>query len=156
MTTYIMSRTREGLDAPDAVRGPQIFELPRLITDMTSPTWEGMCQPGTNELDPRGYVAPQPGHEGRGMISAWIPGTSTRQAANTKHLVWVRAQRDVLNDLADLRDRYKAASAEQKDLAAQRDELIKRAADEGLLVGAIAEAAGISSQRVSQISPRQK
>lgn len=92
MTTYTIATTREGLDAPGALAGPDLVALAECITDRPHPQWEGMCTYGTSELDPRGFVGPLPGKTGRGLITAHRPGENINTPRTQRMIVWVSAR----------------------------------------------------------------
>lgn len=142
MTTYIMSKSRDGLHRADAPRGQSITALAETMTDMPGAQWEGIAD------DPRGFRAPLPGQEWRGWISAYRPGTRTRDV----HIhVWVRAEADALTAIEDARDHLSEIESKRAAQIEARDEAIRAALADGMSAAMVAAHAGMSVPRVYQI-----
>ena len=135
MTTYIVSRHRDDLDSPSAIRGTTLMSLVDCLTDLADPLWESLPQ----------HI--QPGETVRASLSGLRPGTHKRM-----HLgAWIRAEEDWTTALNDARDRLSAITGEREEQMARRDEAIRAALADGRDAGLIAYQAGVSRERVYQI-----
>jgi len=152
MTTYIVARSRAGLDAGDAARGGQLGALAESLTDLRGAQYQGLIDQQTGEPGVgRSQWAPDPGHDGLGWVSAYSAHRSLGMAPDAVIRVWVRAVADWTTPLTEARDRLKATNRERVAQIAARDDAIRAALTDGQDAKLIAYHAGLSVERVYQI-----
>ena len=156
MVTYTMARTLDGLDSPDAVRGRHLHSMIHTMTDLPSPEWGGVVrllgQPGDGlEPDPRGFAEPRLGDTALGVIFAREMGSSAQATHSRRVAVWVRAEMDEEDHVAQAS--VALAKAEAAVIAAReaREAAIIDAGRLGAAAGQVAHEAGVTTVRIHQI-----
>ncbi|WP_163275314.1 hypothetical protein [Cellulomonas iranensis] len=133
MTTYTISRTREGLDAALPIRSQSLLGGAECLTDLPDAEWDSLPQ----------HI--EPGTEVQVTIRARHGGRWWRMGA------WIRAEHDELTDLNDARDRP-ARDPEQR--AAQRERryrAARAAVAAGMNAGLVAYHAGLTREQLARV-----